>query len=127
MKHHSEQAGRRTQVGAEAWSAARAVGVLALAIGCALSFAQKASPDAKAGAQPAAAEAGSARAAASAPVDPRQAQLAADAQKLVQLSQELKAEVAKSSKDTLSLTVVKKAEEVEKLAKALKEEMNRSR
>jgi hypothetical protein len=39
------------------------------------------------------------------------------------LSQELKAEVAKSNKDTLSLAVVKKAAEVEKLAKSLKERM----
>lgn len=59
--------------------------------------------------------------------DPRQAQIVADSEKLLKLSQELKAEVAKSSKDTLSLTVIRKAEEVEKLAKALKEEMNKSR
>jgi hypothetical protein len=48
--------------------------------------------------------------------DPHQAQIVADTQKLLKLSQELKAEVAKSNKDTLSLTVIKKAEEVEKLA-----------
>jgi len=59
--------------------------------------------------------------------DPHQAQIIADSQKLLKLSQELKAEVAKSNKDTLSLTVIKKAEEVEKLAKTLKEEMNKSR
>ncbi len=58
--------------------------------------------------------------------DPRQAQIVADTQKLVKLSQELKAEVAKSNKDTLSLTVIKKAEEVEKLAKTLKEELNKT-
>lgn len=58
--------------------------------------------------------------------DPRQAQIVADTQKLVKLSQELKAEVAKSNKDTLSLTVIKKAEEVEKLAKTLKEELNKA-
>jgi hypothetical protein len=57
---------------------------------------------------------------------PRQAQIIADTQKLVKLSEELKAEVAKSSKDTLSLTVIKKAEEVEKLAKTLKEELNKT-
>ncbi len=58
--------------------------------------------------------------------DPRQAQLIADTQKLVKLSEELKAEVAKSSKDTLSLSVIKKAEEVEKLAKTLKDELNKA-
>jgi hypothetical protein len=59
--------------------------------------------------------------------DPRQAQIIADTQKLLKLSQELKAEVAKSNKDTLSLTVIKKAEQVEKLAKTLKEELNKAR
>jgi hypothetical protein len=58
--------------------------------------------------------------------DPHQAQIIADTQKLLKLSQELKAEVAKSNKDTLSLTVIKKAEEVEKLAKTLKDELNKS-
>jgi hypothetical protein len=57
------------------------------------------------------------------PEEARQAQLVADTNKLLELSQELKAEVAKSSKDTLSLAVVKKAAEVEKLAKSLKERM----
>ena len=58
--------------------------------------------------------------------DPHQAQIIADTQKLLKLSQELKAEVAKSNKDTLSLTVIKKAEEVEKLAKTLKDELNKA-
>ena len=62
----------------------------------------------------------------SSPGDPRQAQLVADTEKLLKLAQELKVEVAKSNKDTLSLAVVKKAEEVEKLAKSLKERMNKS-
>lgn len=57
------------------------------------------------------------------PADPRQAQLLVDTQKLYQLTQELKAEVAKSNKDTLSIAVIKKAQEVEKLAKSLKERM----
>lgn len=57
------------------------------------------------------------------PAEARQAQLLADTQKLYQLTQELKAEVAKSNKDTLSIAVIKKAEEVEKLAKSLKEKM----
>jgi hypothetical protein len=57
------------------------------------------------------------------PEEARQAQLVADTNKLFELAQELQAEVAKSSKDTLSLAVVKKAAEVEKLAKSLKERM----
>jgi hypothetical protein len=57
------------------------------------------------------------------PAEARQAQLLADTQKLYQLTQELKAEVAKSNKDTLSIAIIKKAEEVEKLAKNLKERM----
>ena len=59
-------------------------------------------------------------------IDPHQAQIIADTQKLVKLSEELKAEVAKSNKDMLSLTVIKKAEEVEKLAKTLKDELSKS-
>src|SRR5260370_38479777 len=57
------------------------------------------------------------------PSEARQAQLVADTERLYQLTQELKAEVAKSNKDTLSIAVVKKAAEVEKLAKSLKERM----
>jgi hypothetical protein len=57
------------------------------------------------------------------PEEARQAQLVADTNRLYQLAQELQAEVAKSTKNTLSLAVVKKAAEVEKLAKSLKERM----
>ena len=60
------------------------------------------------------------------PVDPAQAQLIADTEKLLKLSQELKEEIAKSNRDTLSLAVIKKADEVEKLAKSLKERMNKA-
>jgi cytoskeletal protein RodZ len=55
----------------------------------------------------------------------RQAQFVADSQKLYQLAQELKAEVAKSNKNMLSIAVTKKAEEIEKLAKSLKERMRK--
>lgn len=55
--------------------------------------------------------------------DARQAQLVADTAKLFQLAQELQAEVAKSGKNTLSISVMKKAAEVEKLARSLKERM----
>ena len=57
------------------------------------------------------------------PKEIREAQIAADAQKLFQLAQELKVEVDKSTKDTLSLSVIKKSEEIEKLARTLKQEM----
>jgi len=57
------------------------------------------------------------------PEETRQAQLLADTQKLYQLTQELRAEVAKSNKDMLSVSVIKKADEVEKLARSLKERM----
>ena len=57
------------------------------------------------------------------PEELRQAQLIADTNKLYQMAQELQAEVAKSNKDTLSLAVIKKAGEVEALARSLKERM----
>jgi hypothetical protein len=53
----------------------------------------------------------------------RKNQLAVDTAKLVQLANELKAEMDKSSKDTLSLNVVKKADQVEKLAHKVRDEM----
>jgi hypothetical protein len=53
----------------------------------------------------------------------RQQQLVTDTAKLLELATELKAEVEKSNKDTLSLAVVKKAEEIEKLAKSVKDKM----
>lgn len=55
------------------------------------------------------------------PEEQRQVDLRADTEKLYQLTQELKAEVAKSNKDTLSVSVVKKAQEIERLAKSIKE------
>jgi uncharacterized protein YlxW (UPF0749 family) len=51
----------------------------------------------------------------------RKADLQADTEKLYKLTQELKAEVEKSNKDTLSVSVVKKAQEIERLAKSIKE------
>jgi hypothetical protein len=54
------------------------------------------------------------------PEELRQAQIEADTKKLYQLSAELRAEVAKTYKESLSLTVLKKAEEVEKVARNLK-------
>jgi hypothetical protein len=55
----------------------------------------------------------------------RQAEIEENTKKLFRLSAELRAEVAKTYKESLSLTVLKKAEEIEKLAKSLKALMNR--
>jgi len=60
------------------------------------------------------------------PSDPealRQKQLADDTAKLLVLANELKVEMDKSTKDTLSLSVMKKAEEIEKLARKVRGEM----
>ena len=59
----------------------------------------------------------------SAPSSPerlRLAQIEADTKELYQLSAELRAEVAKTYRESLSLTVLKKAERVEALAKKLR-------
>jgi hypothetical protein len=53
----------------------------------------------------------------------RQAALKKDTEKLVQLTGELKDYVDKSNENMLSLDVVKKAEEIEKLAKSVREKM----
>ena len=53
----------------------------------------------------------------------RQKKLVADTEKLLALANELKMDVDKSSKDTLSLDVIKKADEIEKLAHSVKERM----
>lgn len=53
----------------------------------------------------------------------RQKQLVEDANQLLTLATELKEEVDKSTKDTLSISVIKKAEQIEKLAKSVKDKM----
>ena len=53
----------------------------------------------------------------------RQAQLKRDAEKLFRLSSELKDYVDKTNADVLSVEVLKKAEEIEKLAHSVKEKM----
>jgi hypothetical protein len=53
----------------------------------------------------------------------RQAQLQRDTDSLVKLANELKEYVDKSNENTLSLDVLKKAEEIEKLAHSVKEKM----
>jgi hypothetical protein len=53
----------------------------------------------------------------------RQKQLADDTARLLELANQLKVEMDKSSKDTLSLNVIKKANEIEKLARKVRDEM----
>jgi hypothetical protein len=53
----------------------------------------------------------------------RQAQLKRDTDKLLQLSTELKEYVEKTNENVLSVNVIKKAEEIEKLAHSVKEKM----
>jgi hypothetical protein len=53
----------------------------------------------------------------------RREQIAAGSARLLKLATELKAEVDKSSKDTLSVSVIRKADEIEKLAHSVKEKM----
>jgi hypothetical protein len=61
------------------------------------------------------------------PEEQRKKDLEADTERLYKLTQELKAEVAKTDKNTLSVTVVKKAQEIERLAKSIKERSRTSR
>jgi hypothetical protein len=53
----------------------------------------------------------------------RKKQIASDSAKLVKLTEELKAEANKTDKDALSLTVIREAEEIERLAHNIKEKM----
>ncbi len=53
----------------------------------------------------------------------RQQQLKKDAEKLLELATELKQYVDKSNENTLSLDVIKKADQIEKLAKSVKDKM----
>jgi hypothetical protein len=56
----------------------------------------------------------------------RKKQIADDTAKLLKLAADLKAEVDKTSKDTLSLSVIRKADEIERLAHNVKEKMKLS-
>jgi hypothetical protein len=53
----------------------------------------------------------------------RQKQLAADTDRLVSLTEALKEQVNESNKNILSLDMIKKADEIEKLAHSVKERM----
>jgi hypothetical protein len=53
----------------------------------------------------------------------RKKQLGDDSARLLKLANELKAEVDKTDKDTLSISVIRKADEIERLAHIVKEKM----
>jgi hypothetical protein len=53
----------------------------------------------------------------------RKKKIAADSALLLKMATDLKAEVDKTNKDMLSITVIRKAEAIEKLARGVKEEM----
>jgi hypothetical protein len=53
----------------------------------------------------------------------RRKQISDDSAKLLTLAMALKAEVDKTNKDTLSLNVIRKADEIEKLARSVKDKM----
>ena len=53
-------------------------------------------------------------------------QITDESAQLLNMALALKAEVDKTTKDTLSLNVIKKADEIEKLAKSVKEKMKSS-
>ena len=57
------------------------------------------------------------------PTRQRQADLKRDTEKLLKLATELKESVDKTNESTLSVDVVKKAEEIEKLAHSVKDKM----
>jgi len=56
----------------------------------------------------------------------RKKQISDDSAKLLKLATELKSEVDKTTKDTLSLNVIRKAGEIESLARSVKEKMKPS-
>jgi hypothetical protein len=53
----------------------------------------------------------------------RQQEIKKDTEKLLQLATELQQSVEQSNENTLSLEVIKKAEQIEKLAKTVKDKM----
>ena len=56
----------------------------------------------------------------------RKKQIADESTQLLSMALALKAEVDKTNKDTLSINVIRKADEIEKLARTVKEKMKQS-
>jgi len=103
------------------WLAVFTFGSISLA--AAQQPAQGSAPQAPAAQAPATAAATADTSKPATPLTPQQKQLADDTEKLLTLANELKAELDKSGKDTLSLSVIKKAEQVEKMAHKVRDEM----
>lgn len=57
---------------------------------------------------------------------PQQARIQADTERLDRLVRELQEEIARSDQNTLSLSLVKKADEIEKLAHSLKKSLRQN-
>jgi hypothetical protein len=60
------------------------------------------------------------------PEDLRKKEITEQSAELLNMAMALKAEVDKTTKDTLSLNVIRKADEIEKLAKVVKEKMKQN-
>jgi hypothetical protein len=60
------------------------------------------------------------------PESDRKKQITDESAQLLDMALALKAEVDKTTKDTLSIDVIKKADQIEKLAKSVKEKMKQS-
>ncbi len=56
----------------------------------------------------------------------RRKQISVESSQLLAMAVDLKAEVDKTNKDTLSLTVIRKADAIEKLAKTVREKIKQS-
>ena len=116
---------RLFQTGKVSFSVRNAL-ILILAAGAGLSFAQQPAPSAPAQQAAEQASVTAVHVDVATPMSPKQKQLTDDTAKLQVLANELKAEMDKSNKDTLSLSVIKKAEAVEKLAHKVEDEMKAS-
>ena len=103
---------------------------LAILILCSVALAVAQQPAQDGAAKPAAAPASATKEVvadtAKAPLTAQEKQLADDTAKLLALANDLKTELDKSNKDTLSLSVIKKAQQVEKLARRVRDEMKAS-
>jgi hypothetical protein len=70
-------------------------------------------------------EAGAGKAASAAPLSPEQQRLLDQADHLLDLAQQLKSEVEKTTQYTLSLNTLRRADDIEKLAKDLQKQIQR--
>ena len=104
--------------------------VFAVALACSAQDGKPSSSDAAKATVPAAADSTTPQAKdakpASTATNDRKKQIADESAELLNMALALKAEVDKTTKDTLSLNVIKKADQIEKLAKSVKDKMKQS-